>query len=186
LRHYARTAKSARMCKALFWWCRCIRVESCCCGFSLEQGSLAVSVVSFVFGIIGIVAFGITFNSGPNYIPLGYGIVQIVSSIWLYGAVKQLSPGGLVVWLVACMLAIIIIALDVCVNTLRIVNYGEADTVNKDRKSELLIELGIVLLIAALLTGVTIYFWIVVYSFFKDLTDGGGFWKNRSGREIKV
>ena len=33
---------------------------------------------------------------------------------------------------------------------------------------------------------VTIYFWIVVYSFFKDLTDGGGFWKNRSGREIKV
>ena len=35
-------------------------------------------------------------------------------------------------------------------------------------------------------TGVTIYFWIVVYSFFKDLTDGGGFWKNRSGREIKV
>ena len=66
---------------------------------------------------------------------------------------KQLSPGGLVVWLVACMLAIIIIALDVCVNTLRIVNYGEADTVNKDRKSELLIELGIVLLIAALLTG---------------------------------
>ena len=34
--------------------------------------------------------------------------------------------------------------------------------------------------------GVTIYFWIVVYSFFKDLTDGGGAWKNHSGREIKV
>ena len=84
MRHYARTVsvrttESARMCKALFWWCRCIRVETCCCGFSLEQGSLAVSIVSFVFGIIGIVAFGITFNSGPNYIPLGYGIVQIVS-----------------------------------------------------------------------------------------------------------
>jgi len=193
LRQYARTASvrlqtsdSLRMCRALFWWCRCVRVESCCCGFSLEQGSLAISVVSFLFGIVGIVAFGITFNSGPNYIPLGYGIVQIVSSIWLYGAVKQLSPGGLAVWLVACMLAIIIIALDVCVNTLRIVNYGEANTINGARKSELLVELGVVLLIAALLTAVTIYFWIVVYSFFKDLTDGGGFWKNRSGREIKV
>ena len=38
--------------------------------------------------------------------------------------------------------------------------------------------------------GATIYFWIVVYSFFKDLTDGGGgggAWKSRSsGREIKV
>ena len=79
--------------------------------------------------------------------------IDISFSIWLYGAVKQLSPGGLVVWLVACMFAIIIIAIDVCVNTLRIVNYGEAVTVNKDRKSELLIELGIVLLIAALLKG---------------------------------
>ena len=66
---------------------------------------------------------------------------------------KQLSPGGLAVWLVACMLAIIIIALDVCVNTLRIVNYGEANTINGARKSELLVELGVVLLIAALLTG---------------------------------
>ena len=88
MRNYARTASVRvqtsdwlRMCRALFWWCRCVRVESCCCGFSLEQGSLAISVVSFLFGIVGIVAFGITFNSGPNYIPLGYGIVQIVSRL---------------------------------------------------------------------------------------------------------
>ena len=57
------------------------------------------------------------------------------------------------VWLVASMFAIVLIAINVCVNTLHLVNYGEAELVNRDRKSEELIQLGVVLLISSLLTG---------------------------------
>ncbi len=62
-----------------FWWCRCPRLQSCCCGFSLEQGSLAIAIAGIVIGVLSIFSFVITFTYGPNYVNLAYGIVQLAA-----------------------------------------------------------------------------------------------------------
>jgi hypothetical protein len=72
--------------------------------------------------------------------------------VWLYAAVKQLSPGCLVVWLVLCMMDIVIIAVAVFINLLVIVNYAEADTGSRNRDA-ILIEAAIILIITSVLTG---------------------------------
>ncbi len=78
-------------------------------------------------------------------------------SIWLYVAVKQLSPGCLVVWLALCMINIVVIGVDVFINLLVMVNYAEAETGNRDRE-ELLIEAAVILIITSVLAGILIDF----------------------------
>jgi hypothetical protein len=62
-----------------WWWCRCVRVKTCCCGFSLEQGCLAISIASVVISVLSIISFVVTFSYGPKYLNLAYGIVQLIA-----------------------------------------------------------------------------------------------------------
>ena len=149
-------------------------LSKCCCCISLRTGSLIIAILGILGGII-FLGHSMTFHGFLILVVPVYGFL-------LYGAIER-NEYAVLVWLLFNGVAIvlkIILGIIVIVGIIFIANIDNCSAVLEESKSIGLCfqiqnamehPVGLAIIVGIFIFGIllNIYFWICVYSFYKEL-----------------
>ena len=145
-------------------------VTQCCCGCSLETGCKIIAILGLIFGGIGLSfsVIGLAAFAGDAFFILmfmSHLCYIVASAMLLYGALESKATPVLA-YLIAEALSIIMAAIQIVLGLIVLASVYVANNATAAFFVACMVISGLVMML-------NIYFWIVVYSFFKELKEEG-------------
>jgi len=184
-------------------------VSSCCCGCSLEKGCKIIAILGLVFGTIGLNAAVINWNrefpefpSYPQFPELptvlySLGQIPIIYLLSIVGNILGIIAAGVLLWgtlkkkdapvlayliIQALSMITIVLVIGLAVLTSFLYNGSTAFDSSISPHYKLVCIIAIVIAVTfAIALGINVYFWNVVYSFYRQLKPG----TNKGSQEWK-
>jgi len=160
------------------------RVSQCCCGCSLQTGCKILAILGLIFGGIGLFRCVVDIDAEASTILeiVSHAFYILASAMLLYGTLKrQTTPilaylvvQALCMLIMAILIILLLIGMVVAIPTAADEIAADDDDLTKEDAAKIATVILVVFTaIYALALLLSIYFWSVVYSFFKELKEGG-------------
>jgi len=144
-------------------------METCCCGCSLEKGSTVIAILGLIFGGTSFITSILAFEILKGADIFGNILAIVAAGLLLWGTLKNKTPPVLAY--------LILQALSLFSDVVVLVLLTVAGAVMAAGGEPAKVVVGSAFIAAAVVAAIfiliSIYLWIVVYSFYRQLKEGG-------------